>query len=676
VIAAIAVLVAWATNQAGYPQTHWAPGGLILLALLAIAIGATGLKVAAIPRLVQIAIGALAAYTALSFVSIMWAKVPGDAFEGADRTLVYLVVFTLFAGWRRSGASAALLLGAWALAISGLAVFAALHVNAATGSRAELQSLMPGGRLTFPAGYTNANAALWMIAFFPAWILASERRAPALLRGLLAGGAVVLADVALYSQSRGSVYSIPIVLALVFLFLPGRVRSFATLLPIAAGAGACVPAVLRMDERLETHGNAVAAVHSATTFILLAAVIVASFVAAAAWIERRSKISEAASARASRGIAAVGILAAVAVVAGGLIAVGDPIAKIKHEWHTFASQHGYAADETGKSRLVSGLGSGRSDFYRVALNEFSEHPLLGIGADNFAVPYLRLRHTNETPHYPHSVELRTLVETGLIGALIALFGISAALLGVRRALRGEDRLAATVAAAAVAGFAYWVVHGSFDWFFEYAGLGACAFALLGLACSVTPRRLDADLASEEAARSEAPDRASAAAGRSSLGRRVAVVTAALATIAAAVAALALPWLSRLEVESAAKVWTAAPAIAYERLAEAARLNPLSDEANVVAGTIALRLGELRRAQGQFRLALDRSPEDAYATLELGAIASSLGERNDAMRRLQAALLLDPRSVLAKRALATVSAGQRVNIADLNRSILSEAQQFS
>ena len=32
--AAVALFIVWATQQAGYPVTHWGPGGLIVLALL------------------------------------------------------------------------------------------------------------------------------------------------------------------------------------------------------------------------------------------------------------------------------------------------------------------------------------------------------------------------------------------------------------------------------------------------------------------------------------------------------------------------------------------------------------------------------------------------------------------------------------------------------------------
>ena len=127
----------------------------------------------------------------------------------------------------------------------------------------------------------------------------------------------------------------------------------------------------------------------------------------------------------------------------------------------------------------------------MALDEFVAHPLVGIGADNFQEQYLVHGRSEETPKYPHSVELRTLTETGLIGALLAVVGLGAALVAGRQALRGSDRLGRAVAAAALAGFAYWVVHGSFDWFWEFAGLGAPAFAMLGrlrLRRVVAPRR--------------------------------------------------------------------------------------------------------------------------------------------------------------------------------------------
>jgi tetratricopeptide (TPR) repeat protein len=672
-LVAMALFVVWATSQAGYPVTHWAPGGLIVLALLGITLGVVGLDVKAVPLPVKIAVGCLAGYTALSFASILWAAVPGDAWEGANRTLLYLLVFALFALWPQQGRSAALLLGVWVLAMIALAAFVALHVNAAAGSPARLAILVPGGRLVYPSGYANANAAQWLMAFWPALLLAREARLHWSVRGLLAGGAVLLAGVALLSVSRGSLYATPVVLVLVFALLPGRVRTFALLVPVAAGIAAFAPSVLRVGERLEGGQNAEAAVHTAVTAMLLAALVVGLVVALGAAIEQRRSFSASTAGRVRRGLGALAILTLVAIVIGGLAAAGNPVKRIEHGWHTF--KVGYAANSKSGNRLVSGLGSNRYDFYRVALDEFAAHPLVGIGADNFQQQYLAHGRSEETPHYPHSVELRTLAETGLVGALLALVGLGAALVAAARGLRGPDQLGRAVVAAALVGFGYWVVHGSFDWFWEFAGLGAPAFALLGLACGLAPRT---PLASGPPA--GGVDRVAAASSASGRWRSAGLrrLTIGVGACAAVLAALSLvaPWLSQLEVESAARVWPHAPQTAYTRLNDAASLNPLSDEPYLVAGSIALRFGDLARADHEFALALERSPGDAYATLERGAIASTEGNRRAALALIERAARLNPRDPLTRQALQLAREGKRVDVDELNRSILLNAQQLA
>jgi tetratricopeptide (TPR) repeat protein len=687
-LAALALFVVWATADAGYPLTHWAPGGLVLLALLAVAALAGRPRWGALPLAVRIALGCLAAFTALSFLSILWAGVPGDAWEGANRTLLYLLVFALFAAWPQRGASAALLLCAWTLALVALAAFVMLHVDAAAASRVRLRSLLPEGRLVYPAGYANADAAQWLIAFWPALLLARSRALPAALRGALAGGAVLLAAVALLSQSRGALYATPVMLVLVFALLPGRVRTFAVLVPVAAAIGAAAPFVLRAGERVEAGRAASAQIHEATLAIFLAALLAGLLVAAGAALERRrGPLPECSARRVHRGAGALALACLLVLLAGGWAAAGDPLARARHAWDTFKSPSGYAANAHGGSRLTSGFGSYRYDFYRVALDEFVAHPLLGIGADNFAEPYLAHGRGPETPHYPHSVELRTLAQTGVLGALLALIGLGAALIAAWLALtRAPEPLARAVAAAALAGFGYWVVHGSFDWFWEFAGLGAPAFALLGLACALAPRRARVaeigvtgvaatGLTGVAATGLTTAESRSDPRARRPRPRLLGGLAAGLLALAAALS-FAAPWLSQLELQSAARVWVRAPAAAYARLSDAARLNPLSGQAYDLAGSIALRRGELARAEGQFALALQRTPGDAYATLERGAIASTQGRPAAARALLERAARLDPRDPLVRAALARARRGLRVDVYALNRSILGNARQLS
>jgi len=500
---------------------------------------------------------------------------------------------------------------------------------------------------------------------------------------VLAGGAVLLAEVALLSQSRGSAYATPVMLVLVFALLPRRTRTFAVLVPVAVGIAAAAPAVLRVGDHLHDSGVVPATLHRATAAMFAAAAVVALVVALGAAVEGRRTLSETSARRIRRGVGAIAIATLIVVVAAGWAVAGNPAARIRHGWDSFKA--GYGTSSAVGSHLTSGLGSNRYDFYRVALDEFAAHPLIGIGADNFQEQYLVHGRSDETPRYPHSVELRTLVQTGLVGALLALVGLGAALVASGRAVRPRipklDPLAGDVAAAALAGFGYWVVHGSFDWFWEFAGLGAPAFALLGLACALEPSRLTAPVPAPEGVVGVDLTGPSRDPGAGPTGRclpsprRLGLAAGGVLALAVALS-LTAPWLSQLQVQSAARIWTRSPQKAYARLKDAARLNPLSDEANLVAGSIALRYGELARADEEFSRALGRSHDDAYATLERGAIASSSGHRSEALALLERAARLDPRDFLTRQALLEVRAHRRVNLQELNRSILLGARQLS
>ena len=361
-----------------------------------------------------------------------------------------------------------------------------------------------------------------------------------------------------------------------------------------------------------------------------------------------------------RGWTVAAVAGAIVVVVAGLAAAGDPFQRISDGWDSFKG--GYAENSSG-SRLVSGLGSNRYDFYRVALDELTAHPVAGVGADNFFQDYLRDGHSDETPRYPHSLELRVLAQTGIVGALLLLGAFAAALAAALRAMRGADPLAAAVAGGATAVFGYWVVHGSADWFWEWAGLGAPAFAFLGLACALVPRRRRNAVG--DVARSAAP-------GRRSLPRILAAALGAVVLLAGA-AAIAGPWLAEREIAKAGDVFDRRPFEAYDRLDRAASLDPLSDRPLLVEGSIALRYGDLPRADRAFADALERNPRGQYATLERGAIASARGDRAKALVLLRRAAALAPRDPLARQALRIVRAGDAVDVAALNRRILVGAQ---
>jgi hypothetical protein len=651
---AVAVFLAWTPLDGGQPITRWAPGAIVLLALLGLALVALApLRRAELPGTVSVAALALTAFTAWSFLSIAWADDHGVALEGADRTLLYLAAFLLFALWPQRPATAAWVLGLWTFGIGAIAVVTLVRI----GADADPSALFAGDRLIEPVGYVNAEAAMWLMALWPAVTLAASRRVPWPLRGISAALAVVLLDVALLSQSRGSILTLPVCAVLLVAIVPGRLRTIAVL----GGAAAALPKVLDVGDALDgtDHGavqDAAGAVASTVLLLALAAGVLVALVAA--WETLRPP-APAAAARVRKAWTVLVVAGAILGAAGGLIAIGNPVDRIDNAWHSFKG--GYDDNTGSDNRLTAGLGSNRYDFYRLALDLFAEHPIAGVGADNFFEDYLQRGRSEETPRYPHNLALRTLAQTGIVGTLLLLAASIAALAAAWRAMRGADPLAAAVAGGAVLAFLYWVVHGMTDWFWEWAGLGAPAFALLGLACALAPRRVE---------------EAQAAAAAAAAGRRPVPTVLAGAALVLGALAIAGPWQAERDIEQAGAVFAQRPFESYSRLDRAADLNPLSDRPALIEGSIALRYGDLMRARAAFEDALDRNPRGQYATLELGAIASVQGDRARALALLRQAVALAPRDGTAREALAVVRDGGTVDLAALNRRILSAGQRIT
>jgi hypothetical protein len=121
----------------------------------------------------------------------------------------------------------------------------------------------------------------------------------------------------------------------------------------------------------------------------------------------------------------------------------------------------------------------------VAYDEFTAHPLLGVGAGNYQFGYYRLRETNRNLSDPHSLVFSQLSETGLVGILLLLTflgGLTAAIRGGWRALDLSHRLHVIGPAAAGA-----VLMGQslVDWIWLIPGLTAIGvFALANAAAQV------------------------------------------------------------------------------------------------------------------------------------------------------------------------------------------------
>jgi tetratricopeptide (TPR) repeat protein len=595
-----------------------------------------------------VATGALAAYAGWSYLSISWSDQTADAWDGANRTALYAALFGLFALWRIRGRAAAMLVGLFALGVAAIGLVELISVWGAAHPGEHFMD----GRLSEPVGYVNGNVAMWSAAFWPCVVLAARREVPVGLRALFAGSGALLGGLALMGQSRGWLFALPVVAIIFVAVTPRRVRTSLTLALILGAVATTLPAILHIyDANGPPLGEAA---DGAASAVLRAALITPVVFLIAALVDRRARVPRRVERRAGLALAA---LAAAAVVLGaGVYGAerGNPATDVAHAWKQFKTQ----PTPSGAGSRLGALGSNRYDFWRVAWNQFADAPLAGVGADTFQQAYLADAHSGEQPRYPHSVELRTLSQTGLVGAALLVVALGAALLSASRALRRRTGLGQAAAAGALAAFVYWFVHGSVDWFWEIPALGGAAFALLGLAAGLAPRR--AELRPARRARPLAAGPAGA--------------VAAVAAVAL-LASFAAPLTSELYINQALDVWPTNPARAFVKLDRSRSLNPLSATPDVAAGSIALALGRTAEAESRFRSAVERNPGDSHSQLRLGAIVFNAGRRAEGLRHLRLAARLDRHDEIIRAALRRARRGRDIDIRAMNDAIANNYRRL-
>jgi O-antigen ligase len=644
----LVVLVYWAGDRGGFDKTVWYPGALIALWLLAICVFDRRYSL----RLRECRTASLAffvLFTVWSFLSITWATVKGDAWDGANQTLLYLTVFAIFSRWRMNTRIAGLFASLYAIAVAAIGLLTierALHGG-------DPASIMFASRLASPIDYPNGEAALFLIPLWPVLFLAARREVPPLARGLLAACGSLLLQLAVLAQSRGSMYAFPIVFLLFLVFVSGRGRTLVTAMAVIAVSSLNLGRLLSVYEAGQRSNRDLArALTEARNGMILPLVLVFALVALVASVEGRVSLAERSARRLDRGVVAgFGVvLVLTAVIAVG--AVGHPLRRVENAWGNFTTGAGAA---TGSSHFASLYGTHRYDFWRVSTNTFLAHPLEGVGAGNFAVEYLVARRSSEEPNNPHSLEMKVLVQTGAVGSLLFLAFLASALVAARQKpvtrRRPVDPLGRGLAGSLVVAFFYWFVHGSVDWFWELPALAAVAFAFLGLAVALSA----GDQGGEQ---------------RSVRDRYKALLVVPVALVVTI--SYTGPWLSARYVDAASRNWRIDPTLAFDQLDRARSLDPLSDSPDLIAGTIAGRRNDYSQMTFFYTRALERNDSDWYAWLELGMAEYLSRNRSEALHDLERAVALNPRETVVRLVQRRVRNRGKVDLAAINRIFLERA----
>ncbi|HEY5053333.1 MAG TPA: O-antigen ligase family protein [Solirubrobacterales bacterium] len=604
-LVAVTVLIGWwAWKQGAYFGTVFYPGAFIVFGLLAmvVAFAPFAARVTGPARVALLALVALAVWMLLS---ALWSPTPAAAIRYAEHIFLYAALFALGI-WIANLLGARMLLALTPLAIAGTLVAVATVIVLATG--ADVTWLLhEDATLRFPIGYRNANAAFFMICLWSVLALAVETSWRWELRALALGAGTVLLELTFLAQSRGSVPGVVLALLVYLIFTPNRLRAAVMLALMALPALLAVPTLLDVYR----HGSADAAVIPLlrSSAKAIAATGIASLLVAGlalGGIAPRLRLRERTVTSIARVVAVASLLV---VLIGGSLFVsrhGGPIGFVDQRVKEF-DRVGYPDLHGQGIRYGANIGSNRHDFWRVAIDEGTKHPLLGGGGGAFQVAYLQHRLSDEGPEDPHSMEALMFSELGFPGlALLLTFVAAAALAGWRSKRLGP--LAAGLVAGCLAGATQWFVQGSFDWIWNYPGITAPAMFVLGVAAA--PALLDP----------------SSSRGGWWRGTAVAALVAlALLTVPLFVADR---YAQRAYDESSDD-----PHGAILDLERAARLDPLDAGPLLSRGSIELKLGETSAALGAFREAVDREPDSYSAQYYL---ASSLAGSDSAAARVVAA----------------------------------------
>jgi O-antigen ligase/polysaccharide polymerase Wzy-like membrane protein len=570
-------------------------GGLLLVTVL------TAGRVYVPARLSGSGTFALVALAAWCAVSLSWSPLPTLGREEVLLVAFYAVVLAFPLLLSTRDLDRWIVLAALVIGVGLISVASAQELRTDPD-----ESMFRFGRLIFPVSYVNANAAFFLVGLWPAVAIAAVRAAPALLRaGAVAVAGGVLAGW-LATQSKGGGLGLAVSAAVLFAVSPLRLR---LLLPLLLGAASAAAAYVPLTApfRAQDAGLTDAAREAGGAWLV---VIAAGFAVGLVYALMDRRVTVGPRVRRAAGAAVLGALALALLGAtiGFFVSVDDPVAYAERK---IDQLKGVPSGGEGTSHFET-LESERYDVWRVALREFSDHPVTGIGARGFYASYLEHGRSIETPARAHSLPLDALAETGVVGLALLVIALGGPLVVAAREAR-----ASLAACAAFAACVYWLAHAAVDWIWTLPACGIVFFTLLGIA----------------------------AAGRNrTLMRPRVSVALSLAVALVPLVVFAPAWLASRYVKRALDQPVAAARVDLDR---ARRLDPISTTTFVVEAQLASeaagRIDPLRRA-------VEKEPRSAGLHLLLGVAYRDSGRVAAARRELEIAQRLAPRNQEIQRLL--------------------------
>ena len=447
-VATSSAIVALSVASGGYSGLALGSATVVVW-LLVLAVSLVQRDVAPLSEAFLAAAASLLALVAFTALSLAWATDDGSGFVDVVRLAGYLGAFVLVGLATRRGGAAEILAGIAVGVVTVSAVALISRLGGAGGGEAELAALLPAasGRLSYPIGYWNALGALMALGIAPLLWIASHGGHRA--AGTLALAATPLPLLTAYlTGSRGALLAAVLGVVAFAWFAEDRRR---TLILAAAALAATLPAIAAatlQDGILD--GSTLGDPGRAELVVALLLLAGVAGLAVAHWLcgERLTSLPAARGSRRRR--LTVPLVAVLAIGFGVFVAAGPQ--GLLDDLRRPSEGDGGRTPGTG---IFTASGSGRVEFWRAALDAFSEAPLKGIGAGGFPSHWNRAG-TMATPvRSAHSEPLELLAEVGAVGfACFLAFTLVTLARGVRAARCGGSEPAAALAviAAGAVGF--------------------------------------------------------------------------------------------------------------------------------------------------------------------------------------------------------------------------------
>lgn len=564
-------------------------------------------------------IGALALFSALS--SLWSGSVELSVIE-ADRVLVYLGTFLAAFLLAQTGQRRQRFGEGVAIALIAVALLAL-----ASRLLPDLLSISPPAeaqaRLSYPLGYWNGDGVVFGITTGLAlWL---SRRALSPVVRWLAVAALPAILLALYfTYSRGGLLATAVACGCLIALSHDRLWYLATL---AIGALGALPAVLAVQSRNSLAENIedaqIVGQGQEVLAILVGGVLLAvALFAGLGWLERRPGRLTGRALEVSRNTR---ILKAMALLAA-LLAVGAAIAVGGRAWDNFSSPD-LQAPASSDDHLTNLSGSGRDDFWRVAVDAFEEEPLAGHGAGTFRFSWFEMRPEPVTNTDAHSLYLQAFTELGIVGGLLLLAMVGVLLWAGFAAWRGAQGPRRDLYAALLGACLAFAICSAIDWFWQIAMMGAIFFLAAGVLVAARCEQLAHLRAAENGHEDQ---------------RRFRLAVAGLAVAWISLLALVGPLLVDREIDASNA------AFVDGNLAEAVSRAETARKIEPWATTPLKQLGLLAEAEGNYPAAIDRlnqaidREEDNWLLYYLRARAENkAGDKTAAQASLLEAKRLNP-----------------------------------